>query len=183
MATGLLVRLRGAHLRLLLVVGILILIRLTGCEFLRDLLLLRHRERGDTLVTAGCQYGIDGHGRADHLLCVVHDGSDSSGASLEDTCGHSLSLLAVDLWREDLHDLSLMRRMNLPGSVCINDSRVIGIRQSLGVHCLNSLTSTALRAATTHPIVDQYGVSALAHLISSHLHLFHSLIGLLLIGT
>lgn len=102
MTTRLLVRLRGTHLWLLV-------IRLTGCKFLRDLLLLRHRERGDTLVTAGCQYGVDGHGRADHLLCVVHDGSDSSGTSLEDACGHSLSLLAVDLWGEDLHDLSLMR--------------------------------------------------------------------------
>jgi hypothetical protein len=73
--------------------------------------------------------------------------------------------------------------MNLPRSVCINDSRVIGIRQPLGVHRLSSLTSTALRTATVHPVVDQYGVSALTHLITSHVHLFHSLIGLLLIST
>ena len=73
--------------------------------------------------------------------------------------------------------------MNLPRSVCIDESRVIGIRQPLSVHCLNSLTSTALRTAAVHPVVDQYGVSTLTHLITSHMHLFHSLIRLLLIDT
>ena len=134
-------------------------------------------------MTAGRQYGVDGHGRTDHLLCVVHDSSDSSSSSLEDACGHSLSLLAVDLWGEDLHDLSLMRGMNLPRSVGVDDSGVIGIWQPLSIHSLNSLSSTALRTATTHPVVDQYGVSAFAHLITSHVHLLHSLICLLLIST
>ena len=48
-----------------------------------------------------------------HLLGVVHRSCDSSRRARKDASGHSLPLLAVELRRQDLHDLGLLRGVNL----------------------------------------------------------------------
>lgn len=51
--------------------------------------------------------------RTGHLLGVVHGSCDSSRRARKDARGYSLPLLAVELRRQDLNDLGLLRGVDL----------------------------------------------------------------------